>query len=224
MVGDAENWVELMENLQSEVVEAEKAMPTLEDQQIVSRGVEAKLKTRQRLRNSQRKEVEKLIRDVDHTICGPPCEELPMPDCIRALNEEFAAIFPEKIPGGMPPSRPTDHRIDLVQDHKIPGQKLYRLSSADDKELQEQLSSLEKLGFIEPSVSPFGSGVLFVPKPNGKFRLCVDYRPLNAITVADVYPLPRIDKTIVKARGSRWFSKMDLDAGFHQIRVHEAHV
>ena len=75
-----------------------------------------------------------------------------MPDCIKALNEEFAAIFPANIPGGMPPSRPTDHRIDLVQDHKIPGQKMYRLSPAEDKELQEQLSSLEKLGFIEPSV------------------------------------------------------------------------
>ena len=56
-----------------------------------------------------------------------------MPDCIRALNEEFAAIFPAKIPGGMPPSMPTDHRIDLVQDHKIHGQKLYRLSPAEDK-------------------------------------------------------------------------------------------
>ena len=101
----------------------------------------------------------------------------------------------------MPHSRPTDHRIDLVQDHKIPGQKLYRLSPAEDNELQEQLSSLEKLGFIEPSVSPFGSGVLFFPKPNGKFQLCVDYRPLNAITVADVYPLPRIDEMIDKAWG-----------------------
>ena len=58
-----------------------------------------------------------------------------------------------------------------MQDHKIHGQKLYQLSPADDKELQESLSSLEKLGFIEPSVSPFGSGVLFVPKLNGKFRL-----------------------------------------------------
>ena len=54
-----------------------------------------------------------------------------------------------------------------------------------------------------------------MPKPNGKFRLCVDYRPLNAITVADVYPLPRIDEMIDKAGGSRWFSKMDLHAGFH---------
>ena len=110
-------------------------MPTLEDQQQVSRGVDAKWKTRQRLRNSPRKEVEKLIKDVDHTICGPPCEELPMPYCIMALNEELAAIFPDTIPGGMPPSRLTDHRIDLVQDHKIPGRKLYRLSPAKDKEL-----------------------------------------------------------------------------------------
>ena len=101
---------------------------------------------------------------------------------------------------------------------------MYRLSPAKDNELQEQLSSLEKPGFIEPSVSPFGSVVLFVPKPNGKFRLCVDYRHLNAITVADVYHLPRIDEMIDKAGGSRWFSKMDLDAGFYQIRVHEAHV
>ena len=118
---------------------------------------------------------------MEHTICGPPCDELPVPDCIMALNEEFAVIFPAKIPGGMPPSRPTDHCIDLVQDHNTPWQKLYMLSPAEDKELQEQLSSLEKLGFIEPSVSRFGSGVLFVPKPNGKFRLCVEYRPLNAI-------------------------------------------
>ena len=65
-----------------------------------------------------------------------------MPDCIKALNEEFAAIFPVKIPGEMPSSRPTDHRIDLVQDHKIPGQKVYRLSPAEDKELHEQLRSL----------------------------------------------------------------------------------
>ena len=113
------------------------------------------------------------------------------------------------------PSRPTDRRIDLVQDHKIPGQKLYMLSPAEDKELQEQLGSLEKLGFIESSVSPFGSGVLFVPKTNVKFRLCVNYRPLNAITVADVYPLPRIDEMIDKAGGEsvvfiRWICMRDF--------------
>ena len=77
-----------------------------------------------------------MIRDVDHTICGPPCDELPIPDCIRALNEECAEMFQEKIPRDMPPSRPTDKWIDLVQEHKIPGQKLHRLSPAENKELQ----------------------------------------------------------------------------------------
>ena len=69
----------------------------------------------------------------------------------------------------MPPSRPTDHRIDLVQDHKVPGQKLYMVSPAEDKELQKQLSSLEKLGFIEPSVSQFGSGFFWCLSQMGSF-------------------------------------------------------
>ena len=107
--GEVEVWKELKEedevggivsNLQVDLAEIEEVMPTLEDQQQVSLWVDAKWKTRQRLRNSPRKDVEKLIRDVDHTICGPPCEELPMPDCIRALNEEFAVIFQATIPGG----------------------------------------------------------------------------------------------------------------------------
>ena len=80
--------------------------------------------------------------------------------------------------------------------------------------MQEQLSSLEKLGFIEPSVSPFGLGVMFVPKPNGKFRLCVEYRPLNAITVADVYPLPRIDEMIDKAEEADRFLRCIYMRGF----------
>ena len=79
--------------------------------------------------------------------------------------------------------------------------------------MQEQLSSLEKLGFIEPSVSPFGSGLLFVPKPNWKFRPSMNYRHLNAITVADVYPLPRINEMIDKAGGVvvlRWICMRDF--------------
>ena len=84
-----------MTNFQSEVVEVEEVMPTLEYQRMVSRGVKAKWKTKQRLMNSPRNKVEKLIRDVDHTICGPPCEELPMPDCIKALNEVRGDISSE---------------------------------------------------------------------------------------------------------------------------------
>jgi putative transposase len=98
------------------------------------------------------------------------------------------------------------------------------MAPAEEQELQKQLKVLQDLGFIEPSTSPYGSGVLFVPKANGKLRLCVDYRPLNAITVADVYPLPRIDEMIDNAGKSTWYTKMDLHAGFHQFRLHPEHV
>ena len=76
-------------------------------------------------------------------------------------------------------------------------------------------------GFIEPANSPFGSGVLFVPNANGKLRLCVDFRPLNAITVVDDYPLPRIGEMIDQVGKATIFSKLDLHSGFHQIRVVE---
>jgi hypothetical protein len=98
------------------------------------------------------------------------------------------------------------------------------MAPAEDSELQKQLKTLQDLGFIEPSLSPFGAGVLFVPKANGKLRLCVDYRPLNAITVTDAYPLPTIDELIDEAGKSKCFSKLDLHSGFHQIRIHPEHV
>ena len=85
------------------------------------------------------------------------------------------------------------------------------------------MKNLQDLGFIEPSTSPFGAGVLFVPKANVKLRLCVDYRPLKAITVTDVYPLPRIDEMIDRAWKSKYFSKLDLHSGFHQIRIVPEH-
>ncbi len=97
------------------------------------------------------------------------------------------------------------------------------MATADDVELQKQLAELKRLGFIEPSTSPYGAGVLFVPKANGKLRLCVDFRPLNAITKTDQYQLPRIDEMLDNAGSSLWFYKLDLHSGFHQIRVYPPH-
>ena len=89
-----------------------------------------------------------------------------------------------------------------------------------DQELQKQLQELQAAGFIEPATSEYGSGLLFVPKANGKLRLCVDYRPLNAITVVDQYPLPRIEELIDQVGSTaKFFSKLDLHSGFHQIRL-----
>ena len=125
--------------------------------------------------------------------------------------------FQKTLPQGLPLSRVTDHRIDLKPNSKVPAQRIYRLAPQQDEELQKQLKELLEAGLIEPATSEYGSGILFVPKANGKLKMCVDYRPLNAITVVDQYPLPRIEELIDQVVKSCYFSKPDLHSGFHQI-------
>src|SRR5436190_4257868 len=91
-------------------------------------------------------------------------------------------------------------------------------------ELQKQLRELQDLGYIQRSTSPWGAPFLFVKKTDGTFRLCVDYRRLNAVTVKNKYPMPRIDDLFDQLRGSRCFSKIDLRTGYHQLRVRESDI
>ncbi|GJS71961.1 putative reverse transcriptase domain-containing protein [Tanacetum coccineum] len=89
------------------------------------------------------------------------------------------------------------------------------------KELSEQLQELSDKGFIRPSSSPWGAPVLFVKKKDGSFRMCIDYRELNKLTVKNRYPLPRIDDLFDQLQGSSIYSKIDLRSGYHQLRVRE---
>ena len=77
-------------------------------------------------------------------------------------------------------------------------------------ELKQQLRDLIEKGYIQPSVSPFGAPVLFVPKKDGGMRMCIDYRALNRVTVHNRYPLPRIDELLDRLRGAQFFTKIDL--------------
>jgi hypothetical protein len=93
------------------------------------------------------------------------------------------------------------------------------MAPAELKELKKQLQDLLNKGFIRPSCSPWGAPVLFVKKKDGSFRLCVDYRQLNKITVKNKYPLPRIDDLFDQLQGSQCFSKIDLRSGYHQLKI-----
>ena len=155
-----------------------------------------KVPTRRRRKISPKKQIELLIKGIDPAECGPPCATAPVPPEITALRAEFSDLFPAKLPPGLPPPRPTDHRIDFPERFRIPDPRLYRLAPAEDLELRKTLQDLLAHGFIKEVTSPFGSGTFFVPKANGKFRMVIDYRPINRLTVLDKYALPKIDEML----------------------------
>ncbi|GKD57044.1 putative reverse transcriptase domain-containing protein, partial [Tanacetum coccineum] len=117
----------------------------------------------------------------------------------------------------LPPLR----EIELIPGAKPIAKSPYCLAPSELEELSGQLKELQDKGFIRPSSSPWGAPVLFVKKKDGSFRMCIDYRELNKLTVKNRYPLPRIDDLFDQLQGSQFFSKIDLRSGYHQLRVHE---
>ena len=137
----------------------------------------------------------------------------------ESLLSEFSDVFPSQLPNQLPPRRDVDHRIELTQTSPPTLRSVYRMSSTELDELKKQLDELVASGFIKPSKSPFGAPVLFVKKKDGSMRMCVDYRDLNRITVKNRYPLPRVDELFDRLRGAKYFSKIDLRSGYHQVRI-----
>ncbi|GJW15281.1 reverse transcriptase domain-containing protein [Tanacetum coccineum] len=137
-----------------------------------------------------------------------------------SVVREFEDVFPEDL-SGLPPQRQVEFRIDLVPGATPIAKSPYRLAPSEMQELSGQLQELQDKGFIRPSHSPWGAPVLFVKKKDGSLRMCIDYRELNKLTVKNRYPLPRIDDLFDQLQGSRFFSKIDLRSGYHQLCVHE---
>ncbi|WVZ80449.1 hypothetical protein U9M48_027922 [Paspalum notatum var. saurae] len=130
-------------------------------------------------------------------------------------------VFPEELPG-LSPDRNVEFAIELVPGTVLVSKRPYRMAPDELKELKTQLQEQLDKGFIRPSSSPWGCPALFVEKKDqGGKRLCVDYRPLNAVTVKNKYPLPHIDILFDQLGGATVFSKIDLRSGYHQIKVRE---
>jgi transposase InsO family protein len=137
---------------------------------------------------------------------------------IDAVLEEFKEVF-EALPPGLPPERPVSHTIPLELGAEPVWRAPYRLSPAERAEVEKQIKHLLEMGYVVPSSSPFGAPILFVPKPDGSLRMCMDFRALNAITVKNKYALPRVDDLLDSLGGATVFSSIDLASGYWQIRL-----
>jgi hypothetical protein len=131
---------------------------------------------------------------------------------------EYPNVFPDNLPG-MPPDRDIEFIIELQPCTTPISKRPYRMPPNELAELKIQLQDLLDKGFIRPSASPWGCPALFVKKKDNSLRLCVDYRPLNAVTIKNKYPLPRIDTLFDQLVGAKVFSKIDLRSGNHQIKI-----
>lgn len=137
------------------------------------------------------------------------------------IISEYQEVFPVELPKGLPPHRLVDHTIELMPNTATPYKASYRMSPLELQEVKKQIDELLNQGYIQPSKSPYGSPVLFVKKKEGTLRMCVDYRALNKITIKNKYPLPRIDELLDRLTGAKYFSKIDLRSGYHQVRIAE---
>ena len=147
-----------------------------------------------------------------------------LPGDLKDLLRSYKDVFPAALPAGLPPRREVDHAIKLEPGAPPPSRPTYRMSFLELEELEKQLKEYSDNGWVRPSQSPYGAPILFVKKKDGSTRMCTDYRALNKITKKNVYPLPRKDELIDRLQGARFFTKIDLRQGYHQIRIKDEDV
>ena len=142
---------------------------------------------------------------------------------MQALLKSFVTVFRHNLPDQPPPKRESEHTINTGTAAPI-NLNAYPLSPIKLDEQTKQVEELLRKGLIRESASPWGFPVLFVQKSDRTWRMCIDYRTLNAVTVRNGYPLPRIQECLDRLSKAKVLSKLDLTSGYWQVRVAEADI
>jgi len=138
---------------------------------------------------------------------------------------DFADVFSKEASNKLPPHRAYDHKIQLENPNSIGDlgySPLYHQSTAELEEVKRYLIENLDKGFVDTSQAPFASPILFVKKPDGSLRFCIDFRKLNNLTRKDRYPLPLIDKTLARLARAKIYTRLDIRQAFHRIRIDPA--
>ncbi|XP_021986733.1 uncharacterized protein LOC110883233 [Helianthus annuus] len=158
------------------------------------------------------------IAQLFHLTLLPPESKPPVyPPDLQTILTKFAVVFTAPI--GLPPTCSQNHHIELLPASNPVSVRPYRYPHFQKQEIERLVQEMLTQGIIRPSTSAFSSLVLLVRKKDGTWRFCVDYRALNSITVRDRFPIPSIDELFDELHDAQYFSKLDLLAGYHQIRI-----
>jgi hypothetical protein len=140
---------------------------------------------------------------------------------IQELLEEFAGIVVDELPRLLPSTRSVSHHIDLIPRASLPNKSTYRLMSQENEEVKRQVQELLDKGLVKESLSPCVVPTILSPKKDDSWRMCTDSREINQITIRYRFPLSRMDDLMDCLSEAKYFSKIDLKSGYHQICMRE---
>ena len=144
-----------------------------------------------------------------------------VPQSIRELIKSFEDVFPNELPAELPSMRDIQHAINFISGSAFPNRVAYRMTPMENDELNRQVQKLLDEEYIRPSISPCVVPTLLTPKNDGSWRMCVDSRAINKITIKYRFPIIRLDDMLDYLAGSKIFSKIDLRSGYHQIKINQ---